>query len=170
MDDKISLKEQLEILLEEKRRISTNDDDIVECIFKYFNEKTGYKYSIVDERKKDVKKWIKEFSVTEIIEAIDISFDTYYNGSQDSASIAYSKITGICHNRKRKDWQKQYWLNYLEKACENKYSNCNKDRLSALVYRYIETEDDFIMAKTIFFENDTFYWFERNLEDYFSRE
>lgn len=49
----------------------------------------------------DIKKMIKRFGFNEVYTAVDIAYDTYYTGSDKSWNIAFSKIGGICYNRRR---------------------------------------------------------------------
>lgn len=47
-------------------------------------------------------KLIKSFSYNEVYEATEIAFDHYYDGSERSWNKAFSKLGGICYNRRKK--------------------------------------------------------------------
>lgn len=47
-------------------------------------------------------KLIKSFSYNEVYEATEIAFDHYYDGSEWSWNKAFSKLGGICYNRRKK--------------------------------------------------------------------
>lgn len=46
-----------------------------------------------------MKKHIKSFGLKEVCEAIHISYNQYYDGSERSIANAMKKIGGICYNR-----------------------------------------------------------------------
>lgn len=48
-----------------------------------------------------LKQLINRFSFTEVVQAIDISYSAYYDGSDDSWEKAFDKIGGVCYNRRK---------------------------------------------------------------------
>ena len=43
----------------------------------------------------------RQFTLIEVLEAVDIAFDYYYKGDSETWNVAFNKIGGICYNRKK---------------------------------------------------------------------
>ena len=139
-------KEQLEMLLEWRDSLDELQNDYVNAIEKEFTKKTGFYFT--ESGKAKVEKWLKQFSLQEILDALDIAVSTYFNGTQESSGVAFDKISGICFNRKKqKDDPRYYYSNYLKKACKSKLYYYNLDKIEAFVFRNILNENDFLKAK-----------------------
>lgn len=48
-----------------------------------------------------IKKLIHQFSMPEVIDACDIAYSYYYDGSDESWEKAANKLGGICYNRRK---------------------------------------------------------------------
>lgn len=122
--------EQLEMILEWKKSISNLEENEVEKLSQYIS--SNYSISLTEHGKKNIKKLVKQFSFQQVLDAIDIAFDKYYDEKCNSSSeIAFKKIGGICYNNSKSEKEKEetYRINYLVKCCECKFSYVNYKRL-----------------------------------------
>lgn len=139
--------EQLEMMLKWREELENFTDKEVDAVNNRISSISAWMAN--DNGKKKIKKLIKEFSIQLVLDAVDIAFDKYYNGSEESWQDAFNKIGGICHNKTRADGNKLYYFNYLKKACKYEFMYANIDRLSRLVDEYINDDDDFERVKYI---------------------
>lgn len=162
--------EQLEMMLKWRDGLMDLRSKETEKICEYFSGKTGNKISINENGQKKIKKWLREFNIIEIMDAVDIAVDQYYSGTNSSADYAFNKIPGICNNKKNGQSKNSYWFNYLKKACFSKYGDSfgwKIDSLKVICFRDMKDDGDFETAKTILYKNSSPYWFINNLEDAF---
>lgn len=160
--------EQLEMMLEWRNDLQNIKDKEIEEIKSYIGKKCDHLYSVNENGSKKITRWLRDFSILEILESIDIAFEQYYDGSQNSIQIIFSKTPGICNNRKNGQSKQSYYFHYLKKACNTKYfGNFNVNDLKSIVFRYLKTEEDFNMARIIFAENSQGSQFLRGLREYF---
>lgn len=92
-------KEQAVMMLEWKKELLNFHKEQVEIIADYFSEKSDF--VLTDSGKRDASSYLKRFTLDEILEAIDIALDYYYDGDADSCSWAWEKVGGICYNRRK---------------------------------------------------------------------
>lgn len=92
-------REQTEMLLEWKTELLRFQNSQEELIEKYIEELTGYE--LYTPGKQDVKKLLKQFEVGEILEALEISFDRYFEGDGRTFDYAIKKVGGVCYNRRK---------------------------------------------------------------------
>lgn len=141
-------KEQLEMMLKWRDGLNELEDDMVNAVDKVFGENT--KWRVSDHGKKTVRKWLKEFSLNEVLDAVEIAISTYYDDTEDGWNKAFNKVSGICVNRKRQaDDPRYYRCNYLAKIAKTNYGYCDTNRLKAYLFDYMWDEDQFNMAKSI---------------------
>ena len=145
-------KEQLDMMLEWKIGLKNIQDDSVKKIAETFREYTGY--SVKKRGMSKIRKWLSEFSIPEILDAVDISITSYFNGTDETAEdaiIAFSKIPGICYLNKieksKKNDSRYYYVNYIAKAFRNKGWSCDKETISSMVFEIAENERDFNALK-----------------------
>lgn len=93
------MREQTEMMMEWKYELMQAIDNQIECIDQYIASNTDWGLS--EHGKATIKKMIRRFSFQEVYDAIEISFDYYYNGSEYSWNKAFNKIGGICYNRRQ---------------------------------------------------------------------
>ena len=91
-------KEQLEMLLEWRESLNNFDKDCIEAVNDIFLMYTGSGAS--EFGKKKIKKWIKEFSLNEVLDAVETALDTYYSDTDESWIEAFNKVSGICYIRR----------------------------------------------------------------------
>ena len=159
-------KEQLEMMLEWRNGLSDLKSFEVSKICDYFAHKTNNAVHINETGRRKVEKWLSEFSTTEIMDAIDVAFGTYYSDTQESAQRTFDKVSGICNNKKRGQSRQSYWFNYLRKACRDRYGSDSVDyfhELKEICFSCMKAEDDFVKAKFILFDEDDAYDFMRML-------
>lgn len=139
-------KEQLEMILEWREGLDNLKNDYAEAIENHFANKTGFK--VTENGRRTIDKLLKEFSLTEILDAVDISVDTYFSGERNSAEATFSKLGGICFNKRRqKNDPRFYYSNYLKKGGVNSLSYFSCDKIEAFVFRNILNDEDFEKAK-----------------------
>jgi hypothetical protein len=59
------------------------------------------KWNMSDYGRNNMRKLINRFGYIEVYDACETAIDQYYNGSEKSWQYAFSKIGGICYNRKK---------------------------------------------------------------------
>lgn len=91
-------REQLEWLLKWRTELSSLEEQSVEIVEEYISSVTGCELS--DYGKSETKKLIKKFGLGAVLEATEIAYDKYYI-SEDTFSIAFNKIGGICFNNNK---------------------------------------------------------------------
>lgn len=142
--------EQLMMLMEWREELSKFKQNEVDIICEAFENAIGGGRNVNDHGRQKVQKLLAQFSVNEILDAIDIAVDRYYVGSDSSVETAFNKIGGICYY-KRKDKvgdKSAYYFNYLRKSCASRFSYVNEHQLRLLVMDYIKNDDDFEIAKS----------------------
>ena len=137
--------EQLEMMLQWREELQSFENKEVDAV----NSKIASlsKWSANDIGKSTIKSWIKRYSIQVVLDAVDIAFDKYYDGSEPSWEIAFNKIGGICHNKTRADGNKAYYFNYLRKICSVEFGYANSDRLAFFVDNYIKDDKAFEEVK-----------------------
>lgn len=92
-------REQTEMLLEWKKELVKYEKEQVKMISEYLGEVSGWCLS--ENGKTKALRLLKQFSLPEILEAIDIAYRQYYDGSDEKWEEAFRKIGGICYNRRK---------------------------------------------------------------------
>ncbi len=92
-------REQTEMMLEWKKELVKYEKDQIEMISDYLGDVSDY--TLTERGKARAKHLLRQFSMPEILEAIDISFYQYYDGSDRSWDEAWQKVGGICYNRRQ---------------------------------------------------------------------
>ena len=157
--------EQLEMLLKWREELQKFNDKEVDAVNNRINEISGYIAN--DYGKKKLKKIIKEFSIQAVLDAVDIAFDTYYDGSGQSWLNAFNKIGGICHNRSQKRSDKVYYFNYICKACENKYIYHSDRLIRYVVDSFVDDDESFERVKFIIKTSRNWSTFRKNIAEEF---
>lgn len=141
-------KEQLEMMLEWRESLNNFDEDCVNAVVDIFIENTNW--GVSDHGKKTIKKWIKEFSLSEVLDAAETAIDTYYDGSEESWEAAFRKVSGICYvKRNQKDNPQLYYLNYTYKSLMNKGFYVDKAKLKVYIQENVLSSNDFEMLKDV---------------------
>lgn len=98
LDDIATRREQAEMMAEWRQALADTQNELAKKASDYIGTVSGFTLS--DIGMQDIKKLIKKFSFDEVMEAIEIAYDRYYDGSERSWNKAFNKIGGICYNRK----------------------------------------------------------------------
>lgn len=99
LDKLATMREQTEMMMKWKYELMEAVENQVECIDHYIKDNTDWCLS--DFGRNKIKKLIRQFSFQEVYQAVEISFDYYYNGNENSWNKAFNKIGGICYNRRQ---------------------------------------------------------------------
>ena len=94
LEDLNLMREQSEMMIEWKRKLMQMEECQVDAIESCAEEIAGINFS--DSGRKDIRLLIKRFGFAEVYEATEIAFNKY-----PSTEFAFSKIGGICYNRKK---------------------------------------------------------------------
>lgn len=94
-------REQTEMLFEWKSELLSYTNDQAKNINNYIGTLTGY--GVNEKGMEDIKKLLRQFSFPEIMVGIDISFNRYYHGDDRTWEKAFSKIGGVCYNRRKQE-------------------------------------------------------------------
>ena len=129
-------KEQLEMMLKWRESLKGLDDECLNAIDDIFASCTDF--TMNETGRKKAKKWLKEFSLNEILDATEIAIDQYYTGTSVSWNIAFNKIPRICcvKRQSKDDSDKDSWLyyaNYTIKALKNNGLYCDPRRVKIYV-------------------------------------
>lgn len=162
-------KEQLEMMLKWRDSMNDIENDMVNAVAKVFSDNT--KWGVNDHGKKTIKKWVKEFSLNDILDAAEISINQYYDGTETGWNKAFDKVSGICVNKKRQaDDPRYYRCNYLAKIVKTNFSYCDVRRLKNYLLKIVEQEVDFENAKAIICRSRNWSDMCNNLEETFGGE
>ena len=93
-------REQLKMLMEWRTELSSIQQEEVDYICDYWANANG-NYHLNDKGRAVAMGWLKQFSLPEILDGIDIAIAQYYKGSKESIENACNKVGGICYNRKK---------------------------------------------------------------------
>lgn len=141
-------KEQLDMLLKWRDSMNDIEYEMVNAVAKVFSDNT--KYGVSDHGKKTIKKWLKEFSLNEVLDAVDIAISQYYDDTVDGWKKAFDKVSGICVNKKRQaDDPRYYRCNYLVKIAKTNFAYCDDRRLKNYLLNIVGQDEDFENAKGI---------------------
>lgn len=99
LKDLADKREQMEMLIEWRSELADFETAQAEKIGSYICKYCGgmiNECGIVF-----IRKLLRQFSFQEIIDAVDISFSQYYDGTEDTVGESINKIGGICYNRRK---------------------------------------------------------------------
>ena len=97
--DLANKREQAEMMVRWRDQLIEINEMEVDGIDYSIHQLTGSFLS--DHGRMDVAKLIKRFSFTEVSEAVDIAFTRYPSDTDGEWEYAFSKIGGICYNRRK---------------------------------------------------------------------
>lgn len=96
---------QIKMIVDWNKGLQSETEMIMEAINDKFKAVSGYELS--ETGKAGMKKVMKQFSLSEILEAITIQADQYYRYDKDnkvtnaSFNYGYDRIGGICYNKRK---------------------------------------------------------------------
>ena len=94
-----ALREQTEMLIQWKEELINSANKQIQALDSLIHDLSGYYTNEQGER--ELKKLIRRFGFDEVYTSTQISFDRYYDGSDESWETAFYRIGGVCYNRKR---------------------------------------------------------------------
>jgi hypothetical protein len=133
MEELQERREQLEMMMEWQESLRDLKQDVISRLCDYWNELApGYVPN--DNGKNNLKKWLRHFSIEEIMAAIAISAEAYIeygdDGSVTSESWekAFAKIPGICRvervSKEDPDLKDLYYIRGIARnRCDNYFNN-----------------------------------------------
>lgn len=139
--------EQLEMMLKWRDELQAYSEKELNAVNQRITNLTNWELS--DYGRQKIKRLVKEFTIQVVLDAVDIAFEKYYDGTENSWQVAFDKIGGICFNRTRKDSDLAYYYNYLRKACRERFYYVNENALKRLVKDYIRSDTAFEEIKDI---------------------
>lgn len=158
-------KEQLEMMLEWRESLTSLEDDYIDAVDDIFIASTDWQMSENGRRK--IKKLIKEFTLTEVLDATETAIETYYDGSQESWREAFNKISGICYVRRHQQDNPQiYYFNYTVKALKNKGFYIDKAKIKVYIQENVANKEDFETLKTVINKSRNWTDFREKAEQY----
>jgi hypothetical protein len=101
MDELQERREQLELIMQWQESLRDLDLEAVQRLARYWEEHTPG-WSVNDNGKRNIKKWLQQFSAAGICKAMDAAATSYLKFNEagkvteDSWSVAFDKIFGIC--------------------------------------------------------------------------
>lgn len=124
IEDLEARREQLEMMLQWRDAAQAEAVDVVESIAQRIAERGGFLPN--ENGKADIRRWLKRYSVAEVLEALDEAFDRHmaWNGDEpnDKAwGISFSKIPVYASYKRRTD-EKPYLprLAYIQGILRNR--------------------------------------------------
>jgi len=135
--------EQIQMILEWRKGLQELDrksEEIIEKEFCAAYECEEYKIKLSQSGKLTIRKLLKQFSVKEILKAIDICSERY-----NDPDIALQKLSGICYIEKHYNI-KRHCFNYLRKSMNDRFF-FSEYKLRIWVNENIKTQEDFDAAK-----------------------
>lgn len=162
-------REQMKMLIDWKKELVNLDTIAVDEVCEYFSELIEGEGTISEHGRLTVKKWLKDFSLEEILDAIRIAVDKYYEfGNSQSAEEAFNKVGGICSIRKRQKNDPQlYYFNYVKKSLKNNFTYVNILALREYIYENVFTEEDFKRTRRVIDNSLNWTMFSKKFEEEF---
>lgn len=93
------MREQTEMMIEWRKELMELETHQSNEIAKMIQE-TG-SVRVTDTGMQKLKKMVREFGFPEVMTAVEIAIEQYYDGTKESMTFAFAKIGGICYNRKK---------------------------------------------------------------------
>jgi len=132
---------QLEMLLKWRQGLSSETDLKVQALVKRMLALDAT-YGPNEKGEKDIRRWLRRFTVEELLEAVDISFEQYLEHSEGEATSeswnkAFSKIPGVAHIRKESAGQPYikdaYYIRGILRNRVNWWARAERDSVPLLL-------------------------------------
>jgi hypothetical protein len=160
-------REQLNMLLEWRAGLTDIEDDCVQAVIDIFLTRTDW--GVSEHGKKAIKKWLKEFSLNEVLEATEISIDTYYAGTEESWDKAFNKVSGICYTRRKQaNDNRYYYANYTIKSIRENNWYCDYEKVKLFIFENVFNDDDFEKVKCCLMASRNWTTFIENMQNTFN--
>lgn len=119
-------REQLEMMVEWRDSLKELDADQIQMFNKQFDDCTGFHAS--DVGKRSIRKWLKTYSLVQLLEALDRSFSQYATYGEDgnityeSVQKIFDKVPGIAYSIKHPQPEYMKRLYYIRGIMRNRFS------------------------------------------------
>lgn len=117
-------RKQLEMMVEWREDLSNLTNDKIDIIANYINSRSS-EYCVSDHGKISIKKWIKRYSVDQVLDAVEISFDQYLEISWEKAFKYIPRIISVkIKQTKNPNLKKLYYIRAIlrNRGCVNEYA------------------------------------------------
>ena len=94
-------REQLKMMMEWRTELAKLQQEEIDYLCDYWANLTGDKYELTEKGRLITAGLMKQFSIPEILDGMDIAIAQYFKGTDESIDLAMRKVGGICYNRKR---------------------------------------------------------------------
>lgn len=159
-------KEQLDMLLQWRSGLGELENKCIDAVVEIFENNTSW--GVSEHGRKLIKKWLKEFSLEEVLDATETAIEKYYTGTEDSWRLAFDKVSGICYTRKRqKDDSRYYYVNYCIKALRGNGWYYDNQKIKLFIFENVKNEDDFDKVKACIKISRNWTTFVYNMENTF---
>lgn len=160
-------REQLDMLLEWRAGLSNLEEDCVQAVIDIFL--TNTEWGVSEHGKKSIRKWLKEFSLNEVLEATETAIENYYTGTEQSWNKAFNKVSGICYTkRKQNNDSRYYYANYTIKAARGNHWYCDDEKIRLFIFENVHSDEDFEKVKACLKISRNWSDFRENMEKTFN--
>lgn len=139
--------EQLDMMLKWRAGLKDITERQIEEFSKAFDELTGC--SLNDTGKKNVRKWLRDYSLVELLDALDISVDQYFKDTPETANLAFLKITSIANFKKNPMDEQEKIVFYLRKILINRLNYVDKREAYTMLKTALECGASFDSLKML---------------------
>lgn len=131
---------QLEMMMQWREELMNLEEETLKKLSTNWSQLTGWRYELSTSGIKKLRRLVNLYGVPEVLESMDIAATQYMvpddNGvfTKDSVELAFSKIQGICANRKR--FQEKPYLKdllYIRGIARNRCVYFDPDRALSLL-------------------------------------
>ena len=158
-------REQLKMMLQWKKELEAFENEQVGIVENMFHEATNYTFT--DSGKNNIKKAIKTFGISEVIESAKISISQYYDGTNKTIDKVFSYIPRICANRKKGNDPWVYKSRYIMAILRNRFNTYVTDKLANKLYQVVTDDESFNMVKDLACQSRGIYEFINELDELF---
>lgn len=131
LDELAERREQLEMMLAWREGMKEIGDEAANKVADAWHEHvTGW--SLNETGMQNIRKWLRQFSLAQILEAMDISADQYlvydkeHKLDPESVQNAFRKIPAIARINSMPDDSRE--LYYIRGICRNRFNYCNESQ------------------------------------------
>ncbi|MZK05277.1 HNH endonuclease [Enterobacter hormaechei] len=138
-------REQMELMIEWKKSLSSLADDTTNLILDYVNSKIP-SFSVNESGRKAIEKWIKDFSINDILDSIDqaaIKYLKYNEGKLTPESVQeyFNKIAGITAVKNMPLLKQK--LAYIKGICRNRFNYWDAKKGTSILTDYVKALEDY---------------------------
>lgn len=130
---------QLSMMAEWREELANIDNDMTDIFEESFYAKTSENLS--ESGRIKALKLIKKYCIEDVLNALDISIESYYDGTYESACNAFDKITGILIVKEKSKKDKYSHMKYyIRKSLKERFNYFNDRSYFSLMDRAVSNE------------------------------